>query len=146
VGAICDRFHTIARQIRNRHENRPTLDVVDEYDVQDLVHALLRLHFDDIREEEYTPSYAAKASRLDFLLKAERIVVEVKKTSPSVGAKQIGSQLIDDIARYNAHPDCGTLICFVYDPDSVISNPRGLERDLQRTDGPFPIHVFIRPT
>jgi hypothetical protein len=40
--------------------------------------------------------------------------------------------LIQDIARYEAHPDCQRLICFVYDPEGRLANPRGLEKDLSR--------------
>ena len=69
IEQICWRFHLVARQLRFRHDNRATLDIQDEYDVQDLLHALLLLHFVDVRPEEYTPSYAGKASRMDFLLK-----------------------------------------------------------------------------
>jgi len=58
VSKICDRFNLVARQLRNRHESRPTLEIEDEYDVQDLMHALLRIFFEDIRPEEWTPSYA----------------------------------------------------------------------------------------
>jgi hypothetical protein len=53
---LCRRFHRVVRQIRRRHDQRSTLEVSDEYDVQDLVHALLTLRFDDIRPEECTPS------------------------------------------------------------------------------------------
>src|SRR5262249_13935572 len=67
---ICRRFHTVALQIRKRHDSRGTLDVQDEYDLQDLMHALLRAFFDDVRPEEYVPSYAAKCTRVDFFLKA----------------------------------------------------------------------------
>ena len=48
VSKICNRFHKVARQIRSRHNNRETLSVEDEYDVQDLLHSLLVLEFDDI--------------------------------------------------------------------------------------------------
>lgn len=58
IELIASRFHTVARQLRQRHSNRTTLTISDEYDVQDLFHALLRLFFDDIREEEWTPGYA----------------------------------------------------------------------------------------
>src|SRR5439155_9310984 len=75
IKLICRRFHIVARQLGHRRQNRPTLEVIDEYDVQDLLHALLRLHFDDIRPEEWTPSYAGKSSRMDFLLKPEQIVI-----------------------------------------------------------------------
>jgi hypothetical protein len=50
--------HLVARQLRKRHRDRATLIIADEYDVQDLLHALLRLEFDDVRPEENTPSYA----------------------------------------------------------------------------------------
>jgi hypothetical protein len=58
VLAICDRFHEVARQLTHRRENRGTLEIKDEYDVQDLLHALLHIHVDDIRPEEWTPSDA----------------------------------------------------------------------------------------
>lgn len=52
VRSICTRFPLAAKQLQERHEKRATLEVKDEYDVQDLLHALLRVHFDDIRPEE----------------------------------------------------------------------------------------------
>jgi hypothetical protein len=145
VEQMCSRFHLAARQLRARHENRETLNVQDEYDVQDLMHALLHIYFEDIRSEEYTPSYAGKSTRMDFLLKREAVVIEVKKTRPSLGPKELSAQLIEDIQRYKSHPDCQTLICFVYDPDGYIPNPRGIESDLKRDGDPFPVRVLIRP-
>ena len=73
-------FHIVVRQLRTRHDDRKTFEVNDEYDVQDLLHALLKIHFDDIRVEEWTPSYAGSCARMDFLLKKEQIVIEVKHT------------------------------------------------------------------
>jgi hypothetical protein len=119
-------------QLRNRREERPTLDVNDEYDVQDLVHVLLRLYFDDVHPEEWVPSYAGSASRTDFLLPAVDNVIEVKKTRQGLNAKVIGERLIIDIARYKQHPQCRRLICFVYDPEGRITNPAGIESDLNR--------------
>lgn len=127
---LFSRFHQAARQLRNRHEERPTVDVSDEYDVQDLLHSLLKLYFDDIRPEEWTPSYAGGSSRMDFLLKNEQLVVEVKKTRDNLRDRSIGEQLIVDIAKYKEHPDCRTLVCFIYDAEGLIANPTGLENDL----------------
>jgi len=141
---IVSKFHKVARQLRSRYNSRETLNVADEYDVQDLLHSLLVLNFDDIRPEEWTPSYAGKSSRMDFLLKNEKIVIEVKKTRNGLGAKELGGQLIEDIERYQTHPDCKTLVCFVYDPEGLIANPKGIENDLSRTE-PIDVRVFIRP-
>ncbi len=136
ISNLFDRFHIICRQLRKRHNSRKTLDIQDEYDVQDLIHALLYIYFDDIRAEEWTPSYAGRCSRQDFLLKKENIVIEIKKTRDGLTDREVGEQLIVDIERYKSHPNCKTLFCFVYDPNERISNPRGLENDLTReTDG-----------
>jgi hypothetical protein len=121
------------------------LNIEDEYDVQDLLHALLKLDFEDIRPEEWSPSYAGKSSRMDFLLKDYKVVIEVKKTRTGLGAKELGGQLIEDIARYKTHPDCETLLCFVYDPEGLIGNPRGIENDLSQDEGPIKVRVFIKP-
>ncbi len=145
IQMLCVRFPAVVRQLRTRHDGRPTFDVDDEYDVQDLLHALLRLHFDDIRPEEWTPSYAGKSTRMDFLLKKENIVIEVKKTRKGLDAKRLGEELIIDIAHYRSHPGCRTLICFVYDPEVRISNPGGLEADLSQDDGDLTVRVIISP-
>ena len=113
--------------------------------MQDLLHALLRLNFDDIRPEEWTPSYAGKSARMDFLLKAEQVVVETKKTRKGLDAKELGDQLIIDIQRYQSHPDCKTLFCFVYDPEARIANPVGIENDLSKTYNGLDVIVQIEP-
>jgi hypothetical protein len=128
---IVTRFHLVAQQLRKRHNGRDSLSINDEYDVQDLLHALLRLDFDDVRPEEWTPSYAGKCVRMDFLLKKQRIVIEVKKTRDKLTDKNIGDELLVDVLRYKNHPDCSTLVCFVYDPDHLINNPAGLKHDLE---------------
>jgi hypothetical protein len=142
---VCTRFHLIARQLRARHDERPTLDINDEYDVQYLMHALLKISFDDIRPEEWTPSYAGGSSRMDFLLKNESIVVETKKTRTGLGPKDLANELIIDIDRYKVHPDCKTLFCFIYDPEGKISNPEELERDLSRTEDNIIVKVVVAP-
>ncbi|TAE60741.1 MAG: hypothetical protein EAZ76_06190 [Nostocales cyanobacterium] len=145
IEIICNRFDSVARQLQIRHSKRQTIKINDEYDVQDLFHALLTLYFDDIRDEECTPSCAGCASRVDFLLKTEQTVIEIKKTSEKLTDKEIGEQLIVDITRYKSHPDCKTLICFVYDPERRIKNPRGIENDLSKTTDGLAVKVFIRP-
>lgn len=145
IQLIINRFHQVARQLRARYSGRPTIEIEDEYDVQDLFHGLLKLYFDDVRPEEYTPSYAGSASRVDFLLKQEKIIIEIKKTRKNLGAKEVGEQLIIDSQRYQSHPDCSQLICFVYDPEGRIANPRGIENDLTKYINNMPISVFIRP-
>lgn len=140
------RFHIIVKQIRNRYNDRPTIDIADEYDVQDFLKSLLLIFFDDIRDEEWTPSYAGKSARMDFLLKNEEIVIETKMTRKGLTGKEVGDQLLIDIDRYKEHPNCKTLVCFIYDPEGRISNVKGLINDLQKksTDR-LKIFVFVNP-
>jgi len=145
IQLLCIKFHLVAKQLQQRHDDRATLDIKDEYDVQDLFHSLLRIYFNDIRPEEWNPSYAGSSTRVDFLLKGEQIVIEIKKTRANLKAKQLGEQLIIDIAHYRNNQECKKLYCFVYDPDGYISNPKGIENDLSRIDKNFEVIVTIVP-
>lgn len=144
LDSIFKKFHKVARQLRTRHDNRSTIDIKDEYDVQDVLHTLLRLFFDDIRPEEWTPSYCNVSCRMDFLLKNEQIVIEVKKTRKSMTTKDLNEQLIIDIEHYKTHPDCKQVYCFVYDPEGRLGNPQGIISDLEKTHDGF-VKVIINP-
>jgi hypothetical protein len=145
VRAICDRFTIVANALAERHDDRATISITDEYDVQDLLGALLKLHFADVRPEEWTPSYAGNASRMDFLLKPEQLVVEAKMTRKGLAQKELVTQLAEDILRYQSHQDCKTLICFVYDPTGKCSNPTALENDLTKKHGGMQVIVIVQP-
>lgn len=147
IEQILNRFDRSARQLKRRYNQRPTVEVNDEYDVQDVLHAILKCYFDDVRPEEYCPSYAGASSRIDFLLKKEKIIIEAKYASSKLKDKKIGEQLIIDIKRYETHPDCETLFCFVYDPSGNIQNPTALENDLSGQHGKsnFKVKVIIAP-
>jgi hypothetical protein len=136
VTPLCRRFDAIQRQLLRRHQNRPTLEINDEYDVQDLLHALLLAEFLDVRAESWNPNYLGGASRTDFLIPEAGIVIEVKKTRSTLLDRQVGSELAEDVTRYSdpaANRGATTLVCFVHDPDHLLANPVGLERDLALT-------------
>jgi hypothetical protein len=146
IKEVCRNFSRVARMLGTTYrKERKGIDIKDEYDVQHLFHALLLIKFDDIRPEDVNSNYAGATSRVDFLIKKERIVIEVKKTREGLRDKEIGEQLIIDISRYSQSQDCETLICFVYDPDQLIRNPIGLERDLSKKYEFLEVIVIISP-
>lgn len=145
IDTIANRFHAVVMQLRQRYNSRATIDVNDEYDVQDLFHSLLTLYFNDIRAEEWNPSYAGGSSRSDFLLPEINSVIEIKKTRQSMTTKDLGEQLIVDITKYKKHPQCSRLICFVYDSDGRVTNPRGIENDLSNCDNDIDVRTIIVP-
>jgi hypothetical protein len=130
VVEICRRFPLFVRELATRYDRRVPIAITDEYDVQDTVRALTRLHFDDVRPEENVPSYAGTRTRMDFLLKRECIVVETKMTRASLKQQRVVAELIQDKAHYATHPGCKTLVCFVYDPNRLLDNPTALIDDL----------------
>jgi hypothetical protein len=145
IEKVLSRFHLVADQLRKRRKGKTSYLVEDEYDVQDLLRALLKLDFDDVLAEEWTPSYAGAGSKIDFVLRREGILVEVKY-GPNLTEKQIGEQLIVDIAKYEEYPNVNVVVCFVYDPDRVIGNPRGIESDLEKLPTrKLKVRAFVRP-
>jgi len=147
IEQLCTKFHILAKNLTHRYKNRPTLSIEDEYDVQDLLHALLTIYYEDIRSEEWTPSYCGSAARMDFLLKKEQIAIEVKKTRKDLSDKEIGKQLIEDVTHYKEYQNCKTFVCFVYDPEERIRNAPGLTEDLESlSTKELSVRVFIRPT
>ncbi|NLT09263.1 MAG: hypothetical protein GXY08_07145 [Ruminococcus sp.] len=142
IERIFTRFKEVAVQLTRRYSKRNTIEIKDEYDVQDLLHALLKLYFDDVRPEEWTPSYAGGAVRTDFLIPEIKTIIEVKKTRESMTDKAVGEQLIIDIEKYQNHPDCDKIYCFVYDPDRKLKNPAAIKKDLEEKHQGL-VRVFI---
>ncbi len=124
-------------------QGRAGLSVHDEYDLQRILHALLTLHFEDVRPEETTPSKAGGSYRIDFLLRREKIAVEAKMMRPSLTPRKVGDQLVRDIFGYERHEGVEGLFAVIYDPERQIDNPRGFESDLSKRDSPFPVRVVV---
>lgn len=146
-----DLIHVLVRGLRrsmhpltHRRKGTQPLAFTNEYDVQDLLHAMLRPWVSDIRPEEFTPSYAGSSTRMDFLLPAHSIVIELKVARDPLHAKRIGDELIVDIAHYQRHPDCRTLWCVVYDPNHFVTNADGLRSDLDGRRTSKEGEVFVR--
>lgn len=131
----------------HRRKGVQSLAFGNEYDVQDLLHAMLRPWISDIRPEECTPSYAGSSTRMDFLLPAHGLVIETKVIRDRAHAKHVGDELIIDIDHYRRHPDCKRLWCVVYDPDQLVTNADGLKNDLEGTrsanDGNCEVRLFV---
>ncbi|MGH7232456.1 MAG: hypothetical protein ACREJU_14020, partial [Nitrospiraceae bacterium] len=145
IQRVCLRFHSVARQLRQRSDDRSTLEVEDEVDVQDVLRAVLCAQFEVIQTEAWNPGYANGMARTDLALKQEGIVIVVKKTKQGVGAKTLTDQLGVDIQRYLNHPLCQTLLCFIYDPEGRIGNPAAFEAALVRHKHGWKVEVVISP-
>jgi hypothetical protein len=114
---LLHRLPRVIRQLRVRHGDRPPFRVADERDLEDLLRALLPLHFDDVRPESRAPSYAA-STRTDILLAPESIALTIKWAQP-----RILEQVAEDAAYYRRERKCRTLAVFIYDSESLLREP-----------------------
>ena len=142
---LCSRFPLVASQLQSRHGDRTTFHVDDEYDVRDLLHALLILEHDDVKPEVWTPDDAGTRPRTDFLLTLSQIAIAAKMTRRGWGTKELVEELEGDILKYKGHPVCRTLVCFVYDPEGQIDNPRGIENEHSGEKEGLTVRVIIAP-
>jgi hypothetical protein len=124
--AFLRRLPRVVRGLRSRHADRPAFNVVDEFDLEDLLRALLPLHFDEVRLVRRTPLYSA-ATRTDFLLPKEEILLTVKRAAPGQGERELTEQIQADVAHYAAHQERTTLVAFVHDPERLLRDPELLE-------------------
>ena len=143
---ILTKFHRFSQELRDRRKDREVVVINDEYDVQYLINAILHLHFDDVRPEEYSPSNSGGNSRIDFLLKKEDIILEIKMSNEKLGAKELGKELLVDIGRYKEYPGFNTLLVFIYDKGDYIRNKNGLICDLEnQSSEKLKVKVIINP-
>ncbi|MBH0182980.1 MAG: hypothetical protein HP490_15235 [Nitrospira sp.] len=145
VRKVCLRLHAVARQLRLRKDSRPTVEIEDDYDLQDLLRALLKMEFDEVGTDEWTPPYAGSLPRTTILLNREQIAIVAKKTRSGMTTKDIAEQVSTDSAFYSARNKCTTLFCFVYDPEGRIGSPKRLETDLTRISDRYNVEVLVAP-
>lgn len=125
---VIDSFPTIVRLLGDRAHRRPDFCVSSEYDVQDLLFAILRSVFEDARREDFTPYFGAKAKRIDIVIPSAETLIEVKCVRNAKHARLIDDELKIDIESYHSHPNCRMLIALVYDPGCFITDSSPLEQ------------------
>lgn len=145
IRKVCLRFHSVARQLRLRKDYRATLEIDDDYDLQDLLCALLKIEFDEVSTDEWTPSYTAGAPRTTLLVNRDQIAVVAKKTRPGLTTKELADQVTADSAYYRAQGRCSTLFCFIYDPEGRIGSPKRLETTLTSVSEHCRVEVLVAP-
>src|SRR5207237_1301199 len=101
----------------------------DEHDLEDLLRALLHLHFDDVRRETRTPAYAF-STRTDFLVGPERVAVACKLARPGSCQPDFQLQIVEDAAYYE-RLGCAYLLVLIYDPEQLLREPRRFEAAAQ---------------
>ena len=118
--ALIDAFPGSARVLAKRKRGRTPLLIADEYDVQDLFHALALPFTPDLVDEDPAGKIAGKSVRLDFTSRAYRLGVELKHVRTADHGERVRKEVLLDERTYQEHPYIDTVLVFIHDPERHI--------------------------
>ena len=116
VERLCTRLPQVARilAVRSRKNKKPFM-ISDEYDVQDLLHAVLRGYLKYSVQEDPLPKMAgAKSSRTDLSVEEIGVLVEVKYVHGPADQKRIFEEFSQDLLLYSKWDPLKHLIFLIY--------------------------------
>lgn len=127
------RFHSYAMALAERptrstkargiaNPDRPTISILDEYDVRYLFQAVLKSEWAAVEPEVQTTARAGQSGRCDFAIPAGKILVECKYVNGADDQKRIVDSFDSILRRYKTHLDYDRLFVFIYDPYRKLHN------------------------
>jgi hypothetical protein len=113
---VCHRLPNAARIFASRsRKGKVSFDISDEYDVQDLLHGILRTYLKYSVQEDPLPKVAgAKSSRADISVEELGVLIEIKYVHGPSDQKRIFEEFSQDLVLYAKWPHLKTLIFLVY--------------------------------
>ncbi|MBI2417436.1 MAG: hypothetical protein HYV28_05940 [Ignavibacteriales bacterium] len=142
--SVIDRFTSASKSLSTRRKGKPIIRIRDEYDVQDILHVILKPFIPTIRTEEVVPGNDDRRFlKIDFLTGKGKTALECKFIRNKAHAKKISAEINDDIQTYINHPDCDNLVFFIYDPNLFIPSPTLFENKYTANQSVNQKHVKI---
>lgn len=133
VISMMRRFSTAAKYLSERpraDKRTQSYCIKDEYDVQDLLYAILKTVIPDLEREDPVSKIAGDSGRVDLCSSLRGMVVEIKYVSSAKRAAALVSECGERVLRYYKWPSLRHLVFFIYDPDSHLKDPDNFIRDL----------------
>jgi hypothetical protein len=129
VEQICRRLPYTARILAQRsRKGKGGYSIVDEYDVQDLLHGILRAFIKYSVQEDPLPKVAgAKSSRADISIEEMGVLVEVKFVRGPDDQKRLFDEFSQDLILYAKWPYLRNLIFLIYNSDDL-RDPEAFEK------------------
>lgn len=112
--------------------NKTIITINDEYDVQDILYVILKSVFPQIKYEDDVSNYGGSSKRLDFYLKEEGIIIEVKEINKA-DDKKYTKQMKEDLQSYHVVNKLSCIIFFIYAPNAIQDENSFLELQGQQT-------------
>jgi hypothetical protein len=126
---LCRRLPQAARVLVHRTRNNKTsYQVGDEYDVQDLLHALLRGYFKySVREDPLPKVGGSRSSRADISIEELGALVELKYVRGPADQKRLVEEFSQDLVVYAAWPHLLHLFYVIYN-SADLADAEALEK------------------
>lgn len=129
IERICTRIRYAASILCNRsRKGKRSYFVEDEYDVQDLLHAVLRAHLKfSVQEDPLAKVAGARSGRIDISVEDLGILIEVKYVRSPHDQKSIFDDFSRDLVLYASWSPLKTLLYVIYN-SSDLADPEALQK------------------
>jgi hypothetical protein len=125
---LCQRLPEAARVLGNRKRSRPGFPLNDEYDAQDLLHAMVRSAFKyAVVEEPIGIVGGGPSSRADLALEDLGVLIELKFARGPADQDKMVKELAEDLLLYTKWAPLQTFIFVVVNAQDL-RDPEALER------------------
>lgn len=134
------RLGRVIRQLRIRQEDRPPFRIQDERDLEDLLRAILPIHFDDIRPEIRQTRTQGECT--DFVLAPEKIAVAsffVRRSN----REDLPDAVQECTDHYEDRLEGGALYCYAFDPAGLIASRPAVESSMSRDGTSLHVRLII---
>lgn len=139
--------NAVQKIIKNRRKGKDNFQIKDEYDVQDILYVILKSIFPTLRDEDAVPKAGAKSTKIDFIIREEKILIEVKMMKEKdTNETNFIEELKVDFESYHQCAWLDKLYCFVYDPFKKtrdISNFQDLNGRRVKGQHEFDVEVIV---
>lgn len=120
-----------------QQEQLETLKIKNEYDVQHLLYACIKLLYPMARAE-VSEDTGYGTVRTDIFLDADH-VIEVKCTRENMKLKKLIEEIEADMVHYSA----GNIYFFLYDKEKIIGNPMAFKMCYEEKIKDKKVHIII---
>lgn len=116
---LCERLNQSAKVLARRRVDKKPFQIEDEYDVQDLLKAILRAYFKYVVSEDPISKVAGVSSRADFAIEELGLILEVKFVRSPGEQARIVKEFAEDLLFYSKCQFLEHFIYFVYGADDL---------------------------
>jgi hypothetical protein len=125
---LCQRLPSAARILGKRQHGKPTYEITDEYDVQDLLHAVLRAYLKySVHEEPLAKVGGSRSGRADVAIEELGAIIEVKFVRGPSDQQRVVDEYSNDLLLYTKWPHLKHFIYVIYNSNDL-RDPEALDK------------------